>query len=402
MLAAMEETRAATLALTARLGEQSLRARPHADFSPVGWHLGHVAFTEATWVLERLAGDASLSRPFAPAFAQGGRPKAARSDLPPRDALLDYLHRVRDRTRSVIGAASRGAELLRHGFLPWFLAAHEHQHRETMSYVLWQQRVAEGGDTLGAALGAALEDDDAPPMVEVPGGEAQVGTDSLLAYDNERPAHRVRLRPFLLDTHPVTCAAFGQFIRAGGYTRRELWSEEGWRWVVASGVRCPFGWREAPPGRWMRAHLDGWAPLDADEPVMGVTADEADAYARFRQARLPTEHEWERATRCFGPQGRSVTGAVTGGPLSVLRGADGPTDLLGNVWEWTASPFRPYPGFRAFPYRGYSTPYFDGGHRVLKGGSFATSPLLATAAFRNWYLPQIRPIFAGFRCARDR
>lgn len=397
----MEAARAHTLAFLRTLPEPALRRWPHPAFSPIGWHVGHVAFTEARWVLAGCAGDDSLCRPFARDFAQDGRPKHERAELPAREALLGYLERVRERVRTVAPALRPSGHLLREGFLDWFLAAHEHQHRETMAFVLGQQRAADGPQETPGCEGAPLEDEGDAPRVEVPGGPLRMGSDDPLAYDNERPAHFVDVAAFELDAHPVTCAAFARFMRQGGYDDPRHWSQAGWRWRMRTGVTAPYGWVEVAPGRWARARLDGLHPLDGREPVVGVSHHEAEAYARFRGARLPSEAEWEHAARTFGPGPRSLLNLVTNGPVPVRQDAETPTDLLGHVWEWTASSFEPYPGFEPFPYRGYSTPYFGGTHRVLRGGSFATSDLLATVSFRNWYEPGMRPILAGFRCAWD-
>ncbi len=146
--------------------------------------------------------------------------------------------------------------------------------------------------------------------------------------------------------------------------------------------------------------LDGAWAMDGREPVVGVSAHEAEAYARFAGGRLPTETELEHAMRTQGAEPR-VAGLAERGPVPVLPSESEATDLLGNVWEWTASAFAPYPGFEPHPYRGYSTPYFDGVHRVLRGGSFATDPAIARPTFRNWYVPGTRQIFAGLRVAYD-
>lgn len=382
VLAEMDRAREATLRRVSDLPDHVLCDWPDAEFSPVGWHLGHLAFTEALWIVGPYDADDSLHAPRARAFAQGGRPKHERSDLPCRRELLGYLGLVRSRVRRVAGRVAHAAAddpLLRAGFLWWFLAAHEHQHRETMTFVLTQRCLRRPGsypNIEGVPL-EAIERPALPTMVPVPGGEITLGTDAPLAYDNERPAHRRELAPCHMDDRPVLCSDWARFMRAGGYNDRGLWTPRGWAWLSGSGARAPYSWVEVMPGRWAVASPAGLHPLDGRAPVWGVSHHEAEAFARWRGARLPTEAEWEHARQlgCIGP--------------------------TRSVWEWTSSWFEPYPGFEPFPYRGYSVPYFGGTHRVLRGGSFATDPVIARPTFRNWYQPHIRQIFSGLRCARD-
>jgi len=227
--------------------------------------------------------------------------------------------------------------------------------------------------------------------VRVPGGTTMIGHDGAAALDNERPAHPVEVGAFELQRHPATQAQFAAFIADGGYRRRELWTEEGWTWRAREDVARPCHWRAGAP----------------DHPVAGVSAHEADAFARWAGARLPSEREWEHAARgLVSSAGCGNFGGVRGqttpvGQFPAGRSADGAFDLLGNVWEWTASNFEPYPGFSAWPYEGYSQAWFDGRHRVLRGGSWATRSCPLRPSFRNWYPAETRQILAGFRCARD-
>jgi formylglycine-generating enzyme required for sulfatase activity len=174
----------------------------------------------------------------------------------------------------------------------------------------------------------------------------------------------------------VSNGDFLEFIDLGGYRNRAWWNPEGWQWRERNAITHPIYWREQFPGQWIMIALDGVRPLVRADPVMGISWYEADAYARFVRKRLLTEVEWEKAA-----QGGAIEGD-------------------GQVWEWTSNWFQPYPGFRAHPYEGYSVPYFDGQHRVLRGGSWATCRHVRRSTFRNWYHPWMREIFAGVRCAQ--
>ena len=398
-LAALEAARSRTLARFGELPDSVLSAWPDPDFSPLCWHLGHIAFTEAHWLLGRVGGDGSLSKPWAHRFAQDGCPKRERNAGYDRAELFGYLDRVRAEVRRRYRELDRSHPLMREDYLARFLADHERQHRETMAYVLGCVHDAAG--FLGTGAGVPLVDDGPPPRIPFEGGAVVQGTDDPFAYDNERPAHRAQVEPFALDAHPVTAAAWQRFIDAEGYQREELWSPEGWRWRGEHAITRPKAWVPVGAG-YTRVRLDGSHALDGREPVCGISWYEADAYARFVGGRLPSEGELEHAMRVATARGRAeprVAGLRTSGPEPVVVDDETPTDLLGNVWEWTATAFAPYPGFEPHPYRGYSEPYFDGGHRVLRGGSFATDPAIARATFRNWYVPGTRQIFAGLRVA---
>lgn len=395
------DARRATLAIFEGMDAATFCCHAHPDFSPAGWHLGHIGFTEALWLLEpRGVGD-FLTPERRRLYAADGLPKAARAQLPTLAQTVDFLEAVRQATLEALERVSLENE---ERLWRWLLQ-HEAQHSETIRIVLQIQRWPESAPPL------AKGDRTVPPsedMVAIPGGSFEMGSGAIAAIDNERPSHRVQVEPYWLDRAPVTVAQYRHFIAAGGYETERWWHPEGWAWRQAAQIRRPRYWSNDPC----------WD----DHPVCGVSWYEADAYARFAHKRLPTEAEWERAARwqAFSQSGEAGPlypwGEAQPAPQHAnFQGYQGQTtpvgtypasgagchDLLGNVWEWTNTWFAPYAGFEAYPYRGYSQAYFDQQHRVLRGGSWATPRWTLRSSFRNWYHPSVREIFAGFRCARD-
>jgi iron(II)-dependent oxidoreductase len=242
------------------------------------------------------------------------------------------------------------------GVLCEMVIRHELQHGETMLQTMALAGLLAEPEPLGTLDGAE-------GWIEIPPGRFEMGAgEAGFAYDNERPRHEVVLERFSIARRPVSNASWLTFAEGGGYERREWWSDEGWAWKEEYDI----------------GHHPSVAAGDLEAPVCHVSWFEADAFARAHDARLPTEQEWERAATW---EQRPTT--------------------LGTVWEWTASDFLPYPGFRAYPYREYSEVFFGERYRVLRGGSWASSPRVATITFRNWDLPERRQIFAGVRLARD-
>jgi iron(II)-dependent oxidoreductase len=306
-------------------------------------------------------------------------PRAGRGKLRylRRHDALTFMARVRERTLASLDRISP--------FIAEMLVQHEHQHNETMLQTLQLAApgvfVPERRPVAGQAARGTLE---------VAGGSFEMGAgEEGFAYDNERPRHMVRLKGFRIDAAPVTNEAFAAFVEDGGYSRPELWSDQGWSRLQCEGWQRPLYWTAA--GRERR--FDRVEPIESELPVMHVSWFEADAYARWRGARLPTEAEWERAAAMVEPE-RGHLDQLDFGP-----GPAGP--FVGDCWEWTASDFQGYPGFRAYPYREYSEVFFGDSYKVLRGASWATRPSVARTTFRNWDHPQRRQIFCGFRCVQD-
>ena len=257
-------------------------------------------------------------------------------------------------------------------------------------------------------------------MIEIPGGDYTIGTDDrTAAYDNERPRHSVTARSFRIDRTPVTNGDWLEFINAGGYRDTRLWTDAGRKWLSESEAFAPAYWQRDGDA-WVVQTMDRTASVDPRRPVCHVSYHEAEAFANWVGKRLPTEAEWEIAASFNGgsaaltyPWGDEPptfahanvdqlsfdTAVVDAYPGNVSR--SGCYGMIGDVWEWTSSDFRGYPGFESFPYREYSEAFFGNEYKVLRGGSWATRPGAIRNTFRNWDYPIRRQIFSGFRCAAD-
>jgi iron(II)-dependent oxidoreductase len=359
-----------TVDLLAPFDDDFLRAQHAPIMSPLVWDLAHVGNYEEQWLVRALGGD-PIGAHLDDLYDAFRHPRPNRPSLPllsPADAR-EYITDVRERVVALVDGGPRidDTRLLDNDFVYGMVIQHEHQHDETMLATIQLSgapfapmgtpaRVADTGDVL-VAVGTAL-----------------IGTDDeAWAYDNERPAHHVEVAPFRIDVAPVTNGAYREFVAAGGYDDERLWHPDGWSWRHREGASAPLFWND--DGTVTR--FGARALIRADEPVQHVSWFEADAFARWAGRRLPTEQEWETAARA-----------------GALR-------HIGEVWEWTASGFDGWPGFRSFPYREYSEVFIGGDYRVLRGGSWATHPTARRLTFRNWDHPIRRQIFSGLRLAGD-
>ena len=423
----MRESRRETEALFKLVkSEADLRRPPAEGFRPILWHLGHVGAFEGYWVLQRAKGDPTISPAYDVTFDPIKTPRDDSTNLPAIAEIESYLARVREGVFEFLkSSGSNSHPLVRDGYLFHMVLEHEYQHQETLAYLLQllDTRLKDGSDLKFPVSNFKSMDRVGGEMVQVPGGPFELGSRGYpFAYDNEQPPHIVELPGFRIDRYPVNNSEYEQFIEANGYDTRSLWSDEGWAWKEENRIQCPLYWsRAGGQSSWVVREMFAEIPAPPDHPVTGVSWHEASAYARFVGKRLPTEAEWEKAAS-WDPETRSKrrfswgdepatarlanfanhnwsTTPVTAFPAG--RSAYGCFDMTGNVWEWTSSVFVPYPGFEAYPYREYSELWFDGDHRVLKGGSWVTREPLLRASFRNFFRPQFRAAFAGFRCAAD-
>lgn len=415
VVSALAETRARTLELVADLSPATLESVHSRLLSPLVWDLGHIAAFEDLWI-SRTLGTTMLRPELVSVYDADETPRAERGSLPMlrTTEAFDHLEAVRERTMTLLGERDGDFEADRLELI----VRHEQQHNETMlqSFQLAHldapfEQPAGDGDAVIPSPGGGLE------SVPVAGGTVSVGAapDAGFAYDNERPQHTVEVSPFRIGLTPVSNGAWLEFVERGGYSDRALWSEEGWRWRTGEAVERPLFWT-ADLRQW---RLGECLPIEPDEPVVHVSHFEAEAFARAHDARLPTEFEWELSATWdreagvarvhpwgdeqAGPEFANVDQRA-GGPVRMGSHPDGVSPwgvlgMIGDVWEWTSSHFAGYPGFVAYPYREYSEQFFGSRYRVLRGAAWATRPRMATAAFRNWDLPQRRQIFSGVRLA---
>jgi iron(II)-dependent oxidoreductase len=415
----LAEARERTLALVASLTDDTLEQVVSTLMSPLVWDLGHIAAFEDLWLVHRFGGRPMLRDDLMDVYDAFETPRAGRGELPflRPDEARDYLAAVRERTLAEIERQGVG-----NGFVHEMVIRHEHQHCETMLQTIQLGRLAPygvGGDSLIGDPGSitaltGLE------LAEVAAGRCTIGAlDHGFAYDNERGRHELTLPAFQIGRAPVTNASYLRFVEGGGYVRREWWSDEGWAWKEQYDITRPGGWSPDLGSEW---RLGEFSELHPHRPVIHVSCFEAEAFARAHDARLPSEYEWEKAATWDQASERArlypwgseepvpgvhanvdhwASGPVAAGSLTAGASPFGCLGMIGDTWEWTASPFAGYPGFVAHPYREYSEVFFGEEYRVLRGGSWATRARVITPTFRNWDYPQRRQIFAGFRIARD-
>ena len=419
----LAEAHARTDALLAPVDDARLDAQQDPLMSPLVWDYGHVSVYQELWLVQQLSGAAPIDEMRMHHYDAFENPRRVRASLPllSREEVRAYRAQVDDRSLALLDELQLDGEsadpLLRDGFVYDMIVQHEDQHRETMLQTL---QLIQGG--YGVPLPPLPAPDTMPLLdaVAVPAGSYPIGDDSHAPYDNEHPCTWVELDGYRIDRFPVTCGQYAAFVEDGGYARSELWSPDGWAWLQEARVDAPKHWHRRD-GEWWTERFGTAQPVDMRTPVLHVCWHEAQAYCRWAGRRLPTEQEWEVAARWDPHRGRARRypwgdapptdehanidqnsyGPAPVGAYPRGRSALGCEQMVGDVWEWTASDFLPHPGFRAFPYREYSEVFFGSEYTVLRGASWAARASVSRASFRNWDYPIRRQIFAGFRCADD-
>jgi len=408
-IARYREVRGLTEALAEPLSEADMTVQSMDDASPGKWHLAHTTwFFEEFLLVPKQPGYRCFSADFSYLFnsyyeAVGPRHPRPRRGLltrPPLSEILAYRQAVDEAMVRLLegGAAPATAALVELGL------HHEQQHQELLLTDILHLLAQ---NPLRPAYGSASRQEPPaasptpPAWFEFDGGPVEIGHGgSGFAFDCEGPRHAVLLTPYALASRPVTNREWLDFMADDGYRQAALWLSDGWARVQAEGWDSPLYWQEQD-GEWRQMGLHGLQPLDLEAPASQVSYFEADAYARWAGKRLPTEFEWENAAAGLSVAGNFLgTGRLRPCPA---QGGDGLQQMYGDVWEWTASAFLPYPGFR--PSRGAVGEYngkFMCGQFVLRGGSCASPDGHLRPTYRNFFYPHQRWQFTGLRLADDR
>ena len=423
--AIMHSARQRTLELLDGLSNEQLVGPKLPILNPTIWEIGHVAWFHEYFILRQEYGhDPLLDRGDA-LYDSIAVAHDTRWDLPvyPLGEMKDYMARVLD---TLLDRLDRGEASERDSYLYQFTTFHEDMHdeaftwaRQTLAYptpVFAPDGPRAGHDVVSGALGGDAA---------IPGGTFRLGSepDDRFVFDNEKWAQEIEVAPFSMAKAPVTCREFAKFVEDGGYETDGLWTQDGLAWREENSARHPVYWKRDASGGWKVRLFDVWNDLVPDQPVVHVNWYEANAYCVWAGRRLPTEAEWEfAATMRPGSDGALVKADYPWGnhPMTAAHAnmdgfglgcadvADYPAganawgcrQLIGNVWEWTSDTFGPFDGFAPDDYKEYSEPLF-GATKALRGGSWVTRSRYVNARYRNYFGPERRDIFCGFRTCTD-
>lgn len=427
----LENARARSDELFAIVRDEAMYDRPIAERHRIIFYVGHLEAFDWNLLADRAFGLQPFQRTFDQLFSfgidpvGGGLPTDTPADWPSREEVAAYVQRVREKLDDAIDEAlSKPGE--GHAELKTLLqVAIEHRlmHAETLAYMLhrlpFEKKTGESPARKAPAKRAKSS------LIEIPAGRATLGlvreNGHEFGWDNELEAHEVEVPEFSIDKFDVTNRDFLKFVQAGGYQNRALWDDASWNWKNSENIEHPSFWRRHG-NLWMYRGMFGEVRLPADWPVY-VSHSEATAYATWLGRKLPTEAQFHRAaygspdssgTERFYPWGDAAPDKTRGnfdfqswelaavGSYPAGASAFGVHDLVGNGWEWTRTPFEPFPGFKAMPfYPGYSANFFDGKHFVMKGGSPRTAACMLRPSFRNWFQPHYPYVYATFRTVED-
>ncbi|TVR13932.1 MAG: ergothioneine biosynthesis protein EgtB [Planctomycetota bacterium] len=414
-------------ALFSMLDEHAYYSRPIPLRNPIVFYQGHIAAFAYNALVRQASHGPALDPQLENLFARGIDPPEGQStsrargnedDIwPSRRAVEHFCQQADDAVATALQGLPPGPSPQREA--AWRLLEHEAMHHETLMY-LWQQIPIADKQAPSDYHAHTAGNPPSPSMVHIPAGEVQLGiapSQRVFAWDNELPEHRQTVPAFSIHRHKVSNHDYRRFVECGGYEDPRWWSREEHHWLESKQIRHPLLWLKRE-GQWWWRGMFAEFPLPEAWPVW-VSHTEASAYARWQGMRLPTEAEYQRATftepdgsirdypwgHAYPNTHHGVFDFTSWDPQPLATHPDGCSawglhDVVGNGWEWTCTPFAPFPGFQAMSsYPEYSADFFDGEHIVLKGASPVTPKELLRPSFRNWFRPRYPYVFAGFRCA---
>jgi len=421
---ALVDVRTRTLALVEGLDKQQLMGKVLPTVNPLKWEIAHAAYFHETWVLRHLAGKDPIRKDADILFDSIGIQHEDRWNLPlpSLENTFEYMSCVLNAELELL----KNIELNKQAKYFYLLALfHEDMHneafictRQTLAYAI--PNFIGSDNTVRSKLDVDIYED-----IEISGGVFMLGAEreGEFIFDNEKWAHEVNVAPFSMGKYAVSNGQYLEFVEANGYAEKKYWSEEAWQWRVKNNLNHPVYWKKDSDEKWYERFFDQWRSLELSHAVIHVSWFEAQAYCQWANRRLPTEAEWEFAATCDPndiSNGRhqnkcepilneadcvsvnldcTQAGTVDVAAFSESDCVYGCRQMFGNVWEWTASSFEPYPGFSPDWYSEYSRPLF-GRTKVLRGGAWPTRSRMLRNTLRNYYGPDRNDVFAGFRtCA---
>jgi gamma-glutamyl hercynylcysteine S-oxide synthase len=358
------------------MNDTTYRLQFHKDLSPMGWYLGHCMFIENYWLHEIIQKNSDLTRKNQHLYSPDCCPKSERgaklSSLKPLLQEIKEQQDINDLMLIEMIPPLSDHTLFEDEYIENFIIQNYAHRYEEMQMVLNQIAIKKdrGQYQPNELLTAKNTSSKVETLLQ---GEHDIGCEENLACDNEKPSFKLPLKAFNIATHPVTNAEYLSFIESGGYSNNEHWCKNGQLWLTKNNIQHPEHWSQNNNNEWYGVKHQGPFDLEAGAPLYGINYFEARAFANWAGARLPHEHEWEAGVK------------------------SGQLHNTGLAWEWCSNRFFPYEDFKPSPYDGYSKPFFDNRHYVLRGGSRHTRPEIRRASFRNFYTPEKRHIFAGLR-----
>lgn len=427
---ALLDVRSRTLALVEGLTEDELIGEKLPTVNPLKWEIAHAAYFHETWVLQHLGGQKALLKNADELFDSITIEHKERWHLPlPSLAnTFEYMNSVLEHELELL----RKIELDNNAKYFYLLAVfHEDMHNEAFLYTRQTFSYPRPNYIKDKVVTKTIKTrsvNDFNQDINISGGSFKLGAerDGDFIFDNEKWAHAINVAPFKIAKYAVSNEQYLEFVEAGGYQQEKFWDAEGWQWCNQQNLRQPVYWKKDSSGQWYEKFFDQWRPLELCHAVIHVSWYEAQAFCKWSDRRLPTEAEWEFVAACdpnvtndghyqkniypFGKKLHEIyanldctnLGTVDVSAYPESDNVFGCRQMFGNVWEWTASTFNPYPGFSPDWYKEFSQPLF-GQTKVLRGGAWTTRSRMLRTTLRNYYGPDRNDVFAGFRtCAIDK